>query len=152
MERRPPTTDGSAGLLARADLTAQRSPRGTSAREGLLVITMAGLMFTLLAVIFQMSRLEWGGLIGAAVALLFSALLPFVAIARRRHERAHPRGYGRRLAVAGVWAVLVAGVGGFLWRSDLVEIAAPAWLTTLVALAAVIPMAALGLSLLRATR
>ena len=49
------------------------------------MIAMAGLDFTLLAVIFQMSRLEWGGLIGAAVALLFSALLPFVAIARRRH-------------------------------------------------------------------
>ena len=152
MERRPPTTDGSAGLLARADLTAQRSPRDTSTREGLLVIAIAGLVFSLLAVIFQMGRLEWGGLIGAAVALLFSALLPFVAVARRRHERAHPRGHGRRLAVAGVWAVLVAGVGGFLWRSDLVEIAAPAWLTTLVALAAVIPMAGLGLSLVRATR
>ena len=116
------------------------------------MIAMAGLVFTLLAVIFQMSRLGWGGLIGAAVALLFSALLPFVAVARRRHERAHPRGHERRLAVAGVWAVLVAGVGGFLWRSDLVEIAAPAWLTTLVALAAVIPMAALGLSLVRASR
>ena len=152
MERRPPTTDGSAGLLARADLTAQRSPRDTSAREGLLVIAMAGLAFTLLAVIFQMSRLEWGGLIGAGTALLFSALLPFVAVARRRNERAHPRGYGRRLAAAGAWATLVAGVGGFLWRSYLVEIAAPAWLTTLVALAAVVPMAGLGLSLVRAAR
>ena len=152
MQRRPPITDGPGGLLARADRTARRAPHDTSAREGLLVIAMAALAFTLLAVIFQMSRLEWGGLIGAAVALLFSALLPFVAIARRRHERAHPRGYGRRLAVAGVWAVLVAGVGGFLWRLGLVEIAAPAWLTTLVALAAVIPMAGLGLSLVRASR
>lgn len=116
------------------------------------MIAIAGLMFVMLAVTFRVRWMEWGGLIGAAVALLFSALLPFVAIARRRHERAHPRGYGRRLAVAGVWAVLVAGVGGFLWRSGLVEIAAPAWLTTLVALAAVIPMAGLGLSLVRTTR
>ncbi len=152
MARRPPTTDGSVGLLARADLTAQRSPRDTSTREGLLVIAVAGLVFTLLAVIFQMSRLEWGGLIGAGAALLFSALLPFVAVARRRNERAHPRGYGRRLAVAGSWAALVAGVGGFLWRSDLIEIAAPAWLTTLAALVAVVPMAGLGLSLVRASR
>ena len=152
MQRRPPSSDGPGGLLARADRTAWRAPHDTSTREGLLVIAMAGLAFTLLAVIFQMSRLEWGGLIGAGTALLFSALLPFVAVTRRRNERAHPRGYGRHLAVAGVWAVLVAGVGGFLWRSDLVEIAAPAWLTTLVALAAVVPMAGLGLNLVRAAR
>ena len=152
MQRRPPITDGPGGLLARADRTARRAPHDTSAREGLLVIAMAALAFTLLAVIFQMSRLEWGGLIGAGAVLLFLALLPFVAVARRRNERVHPRGYGRRLAVAGVWAVLVAGVGGFLWRSDLVEIATPAWLTTLVALAAVAPMAGLGLSLVRAAR
>ena len=116
------------------------------------MIAIAGLVFTLLAVVFQMSRLEWGGLIGAGTALLCSALLPFVAVARRRNERAHPRGYGRRLAAAGAWATLIAGVGGFLWRSDLVEIAAPAWLTTLVALAAVVPMAGLGLNLVRAAR
>ncbi|MBI9115610.1 hypothetical protein [Sanguibacter suaedae] len=140
------------GLLARADAAGHRPAVGTSATEGRLVITIGALTFAFLAVTFQLTSLEWGGLIGAAATLVLLAALPFLARARRDHERVHPRGYRRRWAAAAVWAVVVAGLGAYLWRSGLVDVAAPVWLTTAVALAAVAPLLALGAWLVRSAR
>jgi hypothetical protein len=140
------------GLLARADTAGHRTAVGTSATEGRLVITIGALTFVFLAVTFQVTSMPWGGLIGAGVSLTLLAALPFLARARRNHERVHPRRYRRRWAAAAVWAVVVAGLGAYLWRSGLVDVATPVWLTTAVALAAVAPLLALGAWLVRSAR
>lgn len=144
------TTRPGVGLADRAKDAERRPPGGTSAREGVLVMAMAALAFVLLSVTFQAR--SWGGIVGAGMTLVFLMLLPVLAGARSRNERVHPRGWTRHLIMAGVWGVVVAFAGGFLWRSGLVEVAAPIWLTTLVALAAAAPMACLGLRLTRTKR
>lgn len=140
------------GLTAAADRTARRRPDGVSAREGVLVVASAVLVGILLAVGYQAPAMAWGGIVVATVSMVLAMALPFLAVARRRSERVHPRGHRRRVALAGGWGVLVAGVAGYVWQSGLVDASAPWWLTTTVAVAAVLPLALVGVGLVRAAR
>jgi hypothetical protein len=148
--QRPASADG---LRLRAEQSGRGAvPRGVSATEGRWVVALAAAQAAMLAVTFQAASWPWGGLAQMAASVALLVVLVVVAAARGRRGSVHPRGYHRRVLLAGAWGVLVTGVGGLLGRSGLVTVPGPPLVTTLVAVAAVLPLGWVGYGLVRAAR
>jgi predicted membrane channel-forming protein YqfA (hemolysin III family) len=110
-----------------------------SRREGWAGIVLAATETASLAVTFQAHNLLWGGIVmWATLALTLVGILVISAWASRARG-VRPRGFTRQLVLAGAWAVLIDGVGGWFWIAQGPH-STSALLTTVVAVVAFLPM------------
>ena len=88
---------------------------------------------------FQAHNLPWGGIVlWGSLVLDLVGILVFSAWASRERG-VHPRGFTRDLVIAGGWMLLGVGGGGWFWIAQGPH-STGAFVTTLVAAVAVLPM------------
>lgn len=126
------------------------TPRGVSAREGWWIVALAVVLGVSHAFLYQSHAFGWGGILRFVVLWLTIVAITWASLQRHVAERVHPTGHRRLLVLAGAWALLVVLVAGWFWI-------VPAgghevgWLPTgLVAAVGVLPLALVGLRLVRA--
>jgi hypothetical protein len=117
----------------------RRSPTGVSRREGWAGIALAGTEAVSFSVIFQAHNVLWGGIVmWATIGVMQVGILAISAWASRARG-VHPRGFTRDLVLAGGWAVLCIGIGGWFWIAQGPH-STSALLTTVAAIVAVLPV------------
>lgn len=126
------------------------APRGVSAREGWWIVGLAVVLGLSHAFLYQSHAFEWGGILSFLVLFLTIAAIVWVSLQRRAAERVHPTGHGRLLALAAAWGVLVILVAGWFWIVPAGGHTAGWLVTSLVATIGVLPLALVGLRLVRA--
>lgn len=126
------------------------TPRGVSAREGWWIVGLAVTLGVSHAFVYQSHALEWGGILRFLVLFLTIFGVAWVGLQRRAAERVHPAGHGRLLALALAWGVLVVGVAGWFWIVPAGGHPVGWPVTSLVAAVGVLPLALVGLRLVRA--
>lgn len=146
------TSDRTARFSARASEARGRTPGGISPAEGWWLVALAVVLGTSHAVLYQSHALPWGGIVRFAALLVTIVALPWLASRVAFSRRVRPHGHGTRLAAAGVWAFLVVLVAGWLWvvPPEGHDVGWP-WTTTTAAVG-VLPLALVGLHLVRTAR
>jgi hypothetical protein len=117
----------------------RRSPTGVSRRQGWAGIALAGTEMVSLSVTFQAHNLPWGGIVMWATNCLTLVGILVISVWASRARRVHPRGFTRSLVVAGGWAVLCIGIGGWFWIAQGPH-STSALLTTVAAVVGFLPM------------
>lgn len=125
------------------------APRGVSATEGWWLVVIAVGLGVSHAFIYQSHAFEWGGILRSLVLLLSITGLAWVGMRASAARRVRPRGHGRLLGLAGAWGVLVVLVAGWFWIVPAQGHEVGWVVTSLVAVIGVLPIALVGLRLVR---
>ncbi|WP_232548569.1 hypothetical protein [Propioniciclava soli] len=138
---------------AETETAASPPPAPAPARrpDGWLLLALAVILGSSLAVAFQAFNLLWGPVVlGLALGWLALGLV-ITALVTRRAEGPHRRTDRRAVFVALGWCTLVALVGGWWWVGSGPH-ATTALVTSSVAALAVVPLGVVGLRLRSASR
>ncbi|AKT52430.1 hypothetical protein [Arsenicicoccus sp. oral taxon 190] len=131
---------------------ASAHPQGVSRTEGWYLVGTAALFGACHALLYQTHGMAWGGIIRFAALFLTIAGVTWLLRATHAHRQVHPRGHRAAMVAALSWMLAVVLVAGWAW---IVPAAGHdvgwAW-TSLVALTGVLPLALVGLRLVRAFR
>lgn len=123
--------------------------RGVSRAEGWWLVGLAVVLGACHAFLYQSHAFEWGGILRWLVLFVTITAVAWVGLQVTAARRVHPRGHARWLAAAMLWALLVVLVAGWWWivPDEGHEVA---WgPTSLVAMVGVLPLALVGLRLVR---
>lgn len=104
------------------------------------------------ALVYQSHAFEWGGLLRSLVLLGTMVAIVWLGAKGSAARRVRPRGHARSLWLAGAWAMIVVLVAGWFWIVPADGQDAGPAVTTLVALVGVLPLALVGLRLVRLSR
>jgi len=143
----PTSGKDAAGILADARRASGLLQDAVSGVEGWWTIASAGAIFAMTAYTLHAGN---SGEVGFLLVAIPVAII--LARYRRASGRVHPRTYQRWYTLAAVWAMVVAGAGGWYWLLSNPARTGPLLLTSAVALVAALPLAFVGARLVAGGR
>lgn len=147
-----PTQGTRQGRFSRAAAEARsKAPAGVSSREGWFIVGYAVVAAVALSVIFNVQSSEWSGVIRIGAQAIFLVLVILLTTRIANARGVHPRGFRRRLLVSVAIVVVFAVMGGWFWIVPDSH-STPWYVVTALTVLCLLPLAAVGLELVRAGR